>query len=172
MFVWTRWYADGNVCVDAMVCGRSARETKGKKKGRVALSGMALGDMDNRALVTVVLCSPDQVRGIENSILKGILEPQTSKRKLKGNNQRVKSSRHFFTLFWHFSTHFPLTPDRGPNLHFLEKRVSGSKTSISPHSGKGSFLSKNPLFSTRKHIENGDFRNRNLTIPRLPRLHT
>ena len=51
----------------------------------------------------------------------------------------------------------PLTPDRAPNPHFLEKRVSGSKNPISPRSGKGSFPSKNPLFSAREHIENGDF---------------
>ena len=49
-----------------------------------------------------------------------------------------------------------LTPDRGPNPHFLKKRVRGPKTPISPRSGKGSFLSKNPLFPTREHIENGD----------------
>ena len=40
----------------------------------------------------------------------------------------------------------PPTPDRGPNPHFLEKRVLGSKNPISPRSGKGSFLPKNPLF--------------------------
>ena len=41
-----------------------------------------------------------------------------------------------------------LSPDRALNPHFLEKRVSGSKTPIAPRAGKGSFLSvkkKNPF---------------------------
>ena len=37
----------------------------------------------------------------------------------------------------------PPTPDRAPNPHLLEKRVSGSKSPhVSPRPGKGSFLSK------------------------------
>ena len=37
-------------------------------------------------------------------------------------------------------------PRQGPEDPFLEKRVWGPKTPISPHPGKGSFLSKCPFF--------------------------
>ena len=52
----------------------------------------------------------------------------------------------------------PPTPDRAPNPHFEEKRVSGSKNPPFPLVlQKGVFCQKNPLFSTREHIENGIF---------------
>ena len=44
----------------------------------------------------------------------------------------------------------PPTPDRGPNPHFLKKRVSGSKNPPFP-----SFRKRE--FSTGEHVENGDF---------------
>ena len=50
----------------------------------------------------------------------------------------MRNPNSFFFVFW------------GPFFR-------GPKTPISPRSGKGSFLSKNPLFSTREHIENGGF---------------
>ena len=70
---------------------------------------------------------------------------------------------HYIALFfwinyvWCNVTWIPLTPDRGPNPHFLEKRVSGSKNSHFPSFWKREFSVKNPLFPTREHIENGDF---------------
>ena len=49
-------------------------------------------------------------------------------------------------------------PRQGPESPFPGKEgFGGPKTPISPRSGKGSLLSKIPFFSTREHIEKGDF---------------
>ena len=55
----------------------------------------------------------------------------------------------------------PPTPDRAPNPHFLEKRVSGSKNPHFPSPShdleKGSFPSKNPHFPCVPLVEKRDF---------------
>ena len=53
-------------------------------------------------------------------------------------------------------------PQTGARIPISWKRgFRGPKTPISPRSGKGSFCQKNPLFSTREHIENGEFWTKN-----------
>ena len=63
-----------------------------------------------------------------------------------------------------FCLGIPPTPDRAPNPHFLEKRVSGSKTPISTRPGKGGFCQKIP-FSLQGNTGKWGFLDRKLPFP-------
>ena len=63
----------------------------------------------------------------------------------------------------------PPTPDRGPNPHFLEKRVLGSKNPHFPSFWTREFSVKKSPFSTREHMENGECLDRKLPFPAFAR---
>ena len=62
----------------------------------------------------------------------------------------------------------PPTPDRAPNPHFLEKRVSESKNPIPPHphtTWKREFSAKKSPFSLCSLVEKRGFFDRKLPFP-------
>ena len=70
------------------------------------------------------------------------------------------------TLTW---VGIPLTPDRGPNPHFLEKRVSGSKNSHFPSFWKREFSVKKSSFSYKGTHRKWGFLDRKLPFPAFVR---